>query len=141
LRWDVVPARAHRPDEYREFFEGYRAIRIIDESGRLRGELVWRLATGQTVEITELGIFDDSDRRQGWGTRLLEAGLAEMRAFFSDKPYSLRRVYLFCESINEAGRTFYAHQGFVETAVLEAFYDTCDGVLYVLDVTNRADQR
>ena len=141
MRLDTVPARAHRPDEYRDVFEGYRAIRMIDESGKLRGELVWRLATGQTVEITEIGIFDESDRRQGWGTRLLEAGLADMRAFFCDKAYSLRRVYLFCESINEAGRAFYEHQGFLEAAVLEAFYDYCDAILYVLDITRRADER
>jgi len=111
---------------------------MIDESGRLRGELVWRLATGETVEITELGVFDESDRRQGWGTRLLEAGLADMAAFFCDKPYPLRRAYLFCESINEAGRAFYEHHGFVETAVVEGLYDSCDAVLYVLDVTKRA---
>jgi hypothetical protein len=65
LRLEAVPARAHRPDEYRDVFEGYRAVRMIDDCGRLRGELVWRLATGQTVEITELGVFDESDRRHG----------------------------------------------------------------------------
>ena len=113
---------------------------MVDDSGRLRGELVWRLATGQTVEITEMGVFDESDRRQGWGSRLLEAGLADMRAFFSDKPYPLRRVYLFCDSINEAGRAFYERHGFLVAAVLEAFYDYCDGVLYVLDVTKSADE-
>jgi ribosomal protein S18 acetylase RimI-like enzyme len=119
---------------------GCRAIRIIDEFGELRGELVWRLATGQTVEITELGVFDEDDRRQGWGSRLLEAGLADIGAFFSDKPYSLRRVYLFCESVNEAGRAFYEYHGFAVTAVLKAFYDDCDAVLYVLDVAEGSDE-
>lgn len=140
MRLDTVPAHAHRPEEYRDVFEGHRAIRLIDGSGRQRGELVWRLATGQTVEITEIGVFDASDRRQGWGTRLLEAGLADMQAFFCDKAYGLRRVYLFCESINEAGRAFYAHQGFLEAAVLEGFYETCDAILYVLDVAQSADE-
>lgn len=139
MRLDTVPALVHRPDEYRDFFQGYRAIRVIDELGRLRGELVWRLATGQTVEITEIGVFEESDRRQGWGTRLLEAGLADMRAFFCDKPYPLRRVYLFCESINEAGRAFYEHHGFLETAVVEGLYDSCDAILYVLDVARGPD--
>ena len=134
MRFDTVPVRVHRIDEYRDVLEGYRAVRLIDDSGRLRGELVWRLATGQTVEITEMAVFDESDRRRGWGSRLLEAGLADMRAFFSGKPYPLRRVYLFCESVNEAGRAFYERHGFLVAAVVEALYDCCDGVLYVLDV-------
>jgi RimJ/RimL family protein N-acetyltransferase len=70
-------------------------------------------------------------------TVVLEAGVADMRAFFCDKPYPLRRVYLFCESINEAGRAFYERHGFLVAAVLEAFYECCDALLYVLDVTER----
>jgi hypothetical protein len=57
MRFVVVPAQLHRPDEYSDTFEGYRAVQLIDDSEEMRGELVWRLATGQTVEITEMGIF------------------------------------------------------------------------------------
>ena len=139
MHLDTVPAQTHRLDEYADVFNGYRAIRMIDDSGTLRGELVWRLATGHTVEITELAVFDQSDRRQGWGTKLLYAGLDDMKSFFHDKPYSLKRVYLFCESTNKTGRALYEHQGFMEMAVLESFYDYCDAVLYVLDLTKKAD--
>jgi ribosomal protein S18 acetylase RimI-like enzyme len=114
---------------------------MIDDSGRLRAELVWRLATGRTVEITEMGVFDESDRRKGWGSKLLEAGLADMRAFFSGKPYPLRRVYLFCDSINQAGRAFYERHGFVVAGVLEGFYDYCDAVLFVLDVSKGREDK
>ena len=63
---NVVDAREHRLDEYEDVFRGYKALQLIDDEGRLRGELIWRLGTGDTVEITEIGIFDPADRRQGW---------------------------------------------------------------------------
>ena len=47
-----MPAQMHRPDEYADTFEAHRAVQMIDDSGEMQGELVWRLATGQTVEIT-----------------------------------------------------------------------------------------
>jgi len=134
LRFEVVDARHHRPDYYAGVFAGYKAIRLIDDRGRTRGELVWRLATGQTVEITEFGIYDEADRRQGWGTQLLEAGLASMREFFVGKPYKLRRIYVFCDSINEQGRRFYEAHGFELTAILPRFYHYCDAAMYVRDM-------
>jgi ribosomal protein S18 acetylase RimI-like enzyme len=115
-------------------FAGYKAVRLVDADGRTRGELVWRLATGQTVEITEFGIYDEADRRKGWGTRLLEAGIASIRGFFAGKPYRLRRIYLFCDSINEPGRRFYEVRGFVLAAVIPKFYHYCDAALYVRDM-------
>lgn len=136
MRLDIVHAREHRPDEYADTWSGYRALRLIDETGTHRGELVWRLAHGQSVEITELGIYDVQDRRQGLGTRLLDAAIADVRAFFVGKPYRLRRVYLFCDSTNDAGRRFYEARGFRQEAVLAEFYHYCDAVLYVRDMTD-----
>lgn len=131
MQFETVDAREHKPDEYADVFEGYKAVRMIDDAGRVRGELVWRLASGQTVEITEFGIYDEADRRRGWGSQLLEAGIASMRQFFSNKSYKLRRIYLFCDSINEAGRAFYESRGFSVQALLKDFYHYCDAVLYV----------
>jgi hypothetical protein len=82
MRSEVVDARQHRPEYYADVFAGYKAVRLVDADGRTRGELAWRLATGQTVEITEFGIYDEADRRKDWGTRLLEAGIASIRGFF-----------------------------------------------------------
>ena len=131
MQFETVDAREHKPDEYADVFDGYRAIRMIDDAERLRGELVWRLASGQTVEITEFGIYDEAGRRRGWGSQLLEAGIASVRQFFGSKPYRLRRIYLFCDSINDAGRAFYESCGFSMQAQLKDFYQYCDAVLYV----------
>jgi RimJ/RimL family protein N-acetyltransferase len=50
------------------------------------------------------------------------------------KPYRLRRIYLFCDSINEPGRRFYEARGFVLAAVIPEFYHYCDAALYVRDM-------
>lgn len=131
MRFEVVDARQHRPDYYADMFAGYKAVRLVDDDGRTRGELVWRLASGHSVEITEFGIYDEANRRQRWGTRLLDAGIASIRAFFADKPYQLRRVYVFCDSINEPGRRFYEAQGFELATVSRGFYHYCDAAIYV----------
>lgn len=36
-----VPALQHRPEEYANVHEGYRALQLVDEKGVMRGELVW----------------------------------------------------------------------------------------------------
>ncbi|HEV2296781.1 MAG TPA: GNAT family N-acetyltransferase [Tepidisphaeraceae bacterium] len=131
MRFDIVSAQEHRPDYYADVLAGHRAVRLVDDSGRTRGELVWRLASGQSVEITEFGIYDEADRRRGWGSRLLEAGIASMREFFADKPYRLRRVYLFCDAINEPGRRFYEARGFELVTIVPEFYHYCDAAMYV----------
>jgi ribosomal protein S18 acetylase RimI-like enzyme len=133
VRFVTVPAGTHRPKEYSDVFDGYKAVQLVDESGQMRGELVWRLATGNTIEITELGVFDESLRRKGWGSKLLEAGLASIRSFFADKPYWLRRIYVFCDSVNGAARAFYEAHGFELACMLPGFYHYCDAALYVLD--------
>lgn len=133
MKIEIVDAREHHPDCYREVFEGYKALQLIDDNDQERGELVWRVATGYTVEITEFGIYDPADRRQGWGTQLLEAGIVSIREFFSLTRHKLRRIYLFCESINEAGRAFYEARGFKAKAILKGFYQDCDAILYIRD--------
>jgi ribosomal protein S18 acetylase RimI-like enzyme len=121
-------------EEYAVAFEGHRAVQLIDKDGRMRGEMVWRLATGHTVEITEFGIFEPADRRQGYGTQLLQAGLADVRNFYMEKALRLRRIYLFCDAINEPGRAFWESQEFHVASLLPDFYHYCDAVLYVRDL-------
>jgi ribosomal protein S18 acetylase RimI-like enzyme len=135
----TVRASTHRPEEYSDVFDGYRAVQMIDDSGRMQGELVWRLATGNTVEITELGVFDESLRRRGWGTRLLNAGMESIRSFFAEKPYRLRRVYVFCDAVNGPARAFYEANGFELACVVPSFYHYCDAAFYVLDVEETSE--
>ncbi|MYB96017.1 GNAT family N-acetyltransferase [Candidatus Poribacteria bacterium] len=79
---DIVPARSHRPNHYSDYLQGYRALRLLKENGTILGELVWRVVSGHNIEITEFGIFDEENKRKGWGTRLLEAAFEDMRQYF-----------------------------------------------------------
>ena len=131
MEFEIIDAKQHRPTFYADILAGFRAVRLVDSDGRTRGECIWRLATGQCVEITEFGIYDEADRRKGWGTKLLEAGIASIRSFFADKPCRLRRIYLFCDAINKPGRRFYEARGFELAAVIPNLYHYCDATLYV----------
>ncbi|MEO0515589.1 MAG: GNAT family N-acetyltransferase [Planctomycetota bacterium] len=134
MHFDAIDARDHRPDRYADTFAGYRAVRMLNDEGDPIGEFVWRLGTGEAVEVTEFGIYREADRRQGRGTQLLDAGIRDIRKFYADKPYAFRRLYLFCDSTNDAGRKFYESQGFTLAATLPEFYHYCDATLYVRDM-------
>jgi ribosomal protein S18 acetylase RimI-like enzyme len=128
---NIVHARNHMPDHYGRDIEGQRAIRFMDNSGKIRAELVWRYATGPNVEITEFGIFDEKDRRLGLGTRLLNEGIRDMKDFSEKWGHTIRRVFLFCERGNAPARAFYEARGFTLDAQLEDYYEEEGGaVLY-----------
>lgn len=135
---EVVHAEAHKPEEYRNVLEGRRALKLLDDQGKERGELVWRLAHGHSVEIAEFGIYAPSDRRKGFGSLLLKHGISDMRSFFGSRGLAFRRIYLFCEAWNEPARGFYEANGFVKQAVLKGFYadrrGMHDSVMYVRDM-------
>ncbi len=127
---DIVQAQDHMPDHYGDYLHGYRAIRLLKKDETIVGELVWRVASGHNIEITEFGIFEEDNRRQGWGTRLLEAAFENMREYFVKINHPLWKVYLFCEERNEEGRGFYESRGFRLEAVLKDFYPDGDAVMY-----------
>lgn len=131
----IVHAREHEPDHYRVYLEGQRACQLVDHQDRVCGECVWRVATGHTVEITEMGIYDARERRQGWGSTLLQAALEDMHAYLQEVGDRLRCVYLFCEAQNHGARAFYEARGFRHEAVLPAFYRDGDAMLYVLHIS------
>jgi len=137
MKIDIVHVRDHIPDEYRDYLDGQRAIRIIDENSEIRGELVWKLASRWkcTFEIKEFGIFQDSDRRRGWGTILLQAAIDDMKRYIKcvDPRYKAWRIYLFCEERNAIARKFYEVRGFQKEAMLKDFYGSDDNaILYSL---------
>ena len=92
---------------------------------------MWRLATGHTIEITEIGLFQGEDRGRGLGTQLLTAAIEDMRSYLRKMGSEMTRIYLFCEAKNEEARGFYEARGFHCEAVLPHFYDDDDAVLYV----------
>lgn len=126
MKIEIVHARAHMAEEYKDYLEGQRAVRLIDDDGEIRGELVWRLAGRWrcVFEIKELGIFRDSDRRQGLGTLLIQHAMEDMRDFVArfDARYKPWKVFLFCEEKNSSARSFYEATGFLLEANLEDFY-------------------
>ena len=127
---DTVQAQNHMPDHYSDYLQGYRAIRLLEEDGTILGELVWRVASGHNIEITEFGIFEAENRRKGWGTQLLEAAFEDMRQYFVKINRPLWKVYLFCEEKNEEGRSFYESRGFRLEAVLKNFWEDGNAAMY-----------
>lgn len=85
MQIQVVHATAHQPEEYDGFRQGFRAVRLIGDAGDIRRELAWRLASrwNAVVEIKEFGLHNEADRRKGWGTKLLQAGIDDMEAYLS----------------------------------------------------------
>ncbi len=132
MRVRIIHATEHKPEHYILNIEGYRALQLLDESGVMRGELVWRVGTEQNVEITEFGIFNPQDRRQGWGTKLLESALMDIQEFFAQKGVKLRREYLFCEAKNSVARAFYEARGFTLESIIKDFYIEGDAAFYIL---------
>ena len=131
LQIEIIHARDHMPDHYAPYLDGYRAVRLIDEAGTIRGELVWCLATGHTIEITEMGLFQGEDRGRGLGTQLLTAAIEDMRSFLHKIGSEMTRIYLYCEAKNKEARGFYEARGFNCEAVLQHFYDDGDAMFYV----------
>ena len=127
---DIVQAQNHRPAHYSDYLQGYRAVRLLKGNGTILGELVWRVASGHNIEITEFGIFEEENRRKGWGTRLLEAAFEDMRQDFAKINHPLWKVYLFCEENNEEGRGFYESSGFRLEVVLKDFWENGNAVMY-----------
>lgn len=139
LKVETIPFKDHN-GELKDKIEGQRVVLLVDENGDPRGELVWRIASGYTVEICEFGIHREEDRRHGWGTKLLDEGLNDMREYFRNRltrPHRFHRVWLLAEARNLIARVFYKARGFQEEAVLKDFYTDGDAVLCVMEVQNR----
>ncbi|MDE0556343.1 MAG: hypothetical protein OXI24_19185 [Candidatus Poribacteria bacterium] len=62
---NIVPAQNHISDHYSDYLQGYRAVRLLAENGTILGECVWRVVSGHNIEITELGIFEEDNKRKG----------------------------------------------------------------------------
>jgi ribosomal protein S18 acetylase RimI-like enzyme len=132
----TVTSFAEHKQSYKDKIEGQRVVSFVDDEGNQRAELVWRVASGYTVEICEFAINREEDRRQGWGTKLMDAGLADMREYFEnlERPHSLLKVWLLAEERNSVARAFYKARGFEEVTILQDFYSDGDAVMCVMEV-------
>jgi len=123
----VVHSRDHHGRRtFRPYVDGQHAILLEGDDGSCQGELVWRLANiGQGIaEITGFGIEDPTMRRLGWGTRLLETALADIRAFMAGQGITPRLVYLFHNEESEVASAFYRARGFKKLGSAPGLYAT-----------------
>ncbi len=141
LTLEDVHLSDHEPGEYGPYLAGFRAVRMVDATSRIRGHLVWRVGIDYHVEITDIGVDQPLDRRRGVGTRLMHEGLASVRRYYRDvlkRP--LQRVYLFCDAPNTAAREFYESHGFVCQATVPGLVTYCEAAIYVLDCASDEGQ-
>lgn len=135
LHTQAVHLDQHHPNPAPEYFkaclDGMRAIRLLDEQDRLRGNLVWRYASGGTAEICDIAVLDEADFDQGFGTQMMQAALDDMRAFFAAIGQPLQRVWLLTEADNLRAHAFYLRRGFVRLAELPGFYNGRDALLFM----------
>ena len=127
--------------ELRDKIEGQRVLLLMDQDGGLRGELVWRVASGHTIEICEFFIHREEDQRHGWGTMMLKEMLTDARKFFGtctgyDEPP--RRVWAMTPQDNSIGRSFYEKSGFEQQILLEGFYVDGDAVMYIMEIDEQS---
>ena len=125
MRTEIVHRNEHLIEEYRPFIEGQRAIRIVDEDGSVRGECIWTLACKWrcVFEIKEIGVYEETDRRQGWASLMLREAIQDMRRYIKtvNENHRAWKVFLFCEKRNTGGRAFYESRGFEQEAKLTDF--------------------
>lgn len=131
MKLDIVHAREHKPEAYRDYLEGYRAVRLLDEDETILGECVWRVTSGHNVEITEMAVYEESNRRKGFGRRLMNAAFEDMRQYFASINRSMWNVYLFCEERNSGARAFYEAQQFRLETILRSFYTDGNAIMYI----------
>ena len=99
----------------------------------VHGTVTWEPHGGYDdgiVEMIGLGV-SEGFRRQGLGTRLVNAMIDEATEFFSNSGYSLRLILLFMERTNETARKFYSANRFKEVAVLPSLYPHDDGSIWM----------
>jgi ribosomal protein S18 acetylase RimI-like enzyme len=107
----------------------------MNDDHEIEAELVWRLGSGNNIEITEFGVFSESNRRKGIGTLLLRAAISDMLDFSEAEGIALLNVYLFCETRNTAARSFYESHGFKLQAKVDELYEEEGGaVLYSMNI-------
>ena len=143
LRVRVVHSRDHHGrKEFRPYVDGQHAVLLEGDDGSLQGELVWRLANiGHGIaEISGFGIADPAMRRKGWGTRLLEKALQDIREFMARHGIVPRLVYLFSNEESEAASAFYQARGFRKLSGVPGLYATGTACILARDLTaDRAD--
>jgi ribosomal protein S18 acetylase RimI-like enzyme len=100
--------------------------------GTLCGTVSWDVRGGLddgVVEMTSIGV-NESHRRKGIASKLVEGMIDEVTQYFTQRGYSFRVILLFMESKNEVARRFYSSLGFKEDATIAALYPNDDGSIW-----------
>ncbi|MDF1539126.1 MAG: GNAT family N-acetyltransferase [Candidatus Thorarchaeota archaeon] len=102
----------------------------------LCGTSSWAIRGGMddgVVEVVGLGVREQY-RKQGIASELMKEAIEQAQVTFSEKDYTLRRVFLFMELSNEIARQFYNSQDFKEVATIPLFYPSDDASIFVREL-------
>ncbi|TFG27011.1 GNAT family N-acetyltransferase [Candidatus Thorarchaeota archaeon] len=102
------------------------------QNNELVGLLSWDTRGGYedgVIELVTIGV-NESSKRQGIATKLVESLIDNASEFYTNKGHKLRVIILFMERQNDVAREFYTKLGFSEEAVLRQLYPHDDGVVW-----------
>jgi ribosomal protein S18 acetylase RimI-like enzyme len=97
------------------------------------GSLSWDSRGGYeegVIELASIGV-NESVRRQGIGSRLVEQMIKDAKGFYESRGYCLRSIILFMEGKNDGARKFYSARGFTEVARIPKLYPHDDASIWV----------
>ena len=112
----------------------YRMRTILYFEGeKLCGTISWEVRGGLddgVAEIVGLGV-NESNRRKGLASLLIEEVISEASETFREANAQLRILFLFMEAENTTARAFYNHLGFKEVANIPSFYPQDGASIFV----------
>jgi ribosomal protein S18 acetylase RimI-like enzyme len=107
----------------KSFFD-YHHVKVAKLDSKIIGVVFWRGREEKHHGLTEVEDLwvDENYRRRGFGTKLLTSALEDMKQFFIESSFVLRKVLVTTGEDNEPAKRLYEKIGFQRSAVLEGLF-------------------
>ena len=107
----------------KSFFD-YHHIKLIKLDKQVIGASFWKVVEEKHHGLTEIEDFwiDENHRRKGYGEKLLRSTIEDMKHFFTDNGFTLRKVLVTTGEDKEPARRLYEKIGFLKSAVLKDLF-------------------